>query len=96
MEKSYSIVTDVNDQKLADRFTELMLSDKPVWIARIGGSDYDAFEFFQKVQSKIKENGYDSIPKDIYDRIYYHFDRIKGGVPNFYLKDRVMRVMKII
>ncbi len=86
MEKSYSIVTDVNDQKLADRFTELMLSDKPVWIARIGGSDYDAFEFFQKVQSKIKENG-DSIPKDIYDRIYYHFDRI-SVMNGFFLKDR--------
>lgn len=63
-----------------------MLSDKPVWIARIGGSDYGAFKFFKKVQSEIKDKN-ESISKEIHDKINYYFNQI-SVMNGFFLKDK--------
>ena len=46
MKQRYCIISDRRDERLSNKLTELMLSDKPVWIARIGGSDYDTYKFF--------------------------------------------------
>jgi hypothetical protein len=46
-----TIYTDFNDEELFKTFTNLLLSNKPVWIARYGGSDTDVYETIKKTNS---------------------------------------------
>ena len=50
-----TIYTDFNDEELFKTFTSILLSDKPSWISRYGGSDTDVYESIKKTNHISKQ-----------------------------------------
>ena len=80
------IVKNQSWENLANIITELMLSSKPIWIARIGGSDYDYYNYIINSQNE------DVINDILKSDKYYYFYKLIKSLNGFFDKNNNMKI----